>query len=109
MTDAAAPPPRDPGLQPERTALSWTRTALVVAVNALLALRTGLVQGEPWLVVVGAVLFATAGAVGAAGSVRRRELDAGSFAPAPWLMAAVAVATVASAAAGVATIAVGAP
>jgi ABC-type branched-subunit amino acid transport system permease subunit len=109
VTDSALPAPRDPGLQPERTALSWTRTALVVAVNALLALRTGLVQGEPWLVVVGAVLFATAGAVAAAGVLRRRELDAGSFAPAPWLMGAVAVATVASAAVGVATVVVGTP
>lgn len=109
MTESVVPAPRDPGLQPERTALSWTRTALVVAVNALLALRTGLVQGEPWLVVVGAVLFGTAGAVGAAGALRRRQLDAGSFSPAPWLMAAVAIATVASAAAGVATVAVGSP
>lgn len=95
---------RDPGLQPERTALSWTRTSLVVAVNALLALRSGLVHGEPWLVATGAVLFAAAGAVGIVGSVRRRELDAGRFAPAPWLIAAVAIATIASAAAGIASV-----
>jgi hypothetical protein len=82
---------------------------LVVAVNALLALRTGLVQGETWLVVVGAVLFATAAAIGAAGALRRRELGAGSFSPAPWLMASVAAATIASAAAGVATVIAGAP
>ncbi|MFK4729984.1 DUF202 domain-containing protein [Agromyces mediolanus] len=95
---------RDPGLQPERTALSWTRTALVVAVNALLALRTGLVEGEPWLVVTGAVLFFAAGAVGAVGGVRRRELSEGRYAPAPWLMLAVAAATLAAAAAGIASV-----
>lgn len=106
MTDAAVA--RDPGLQPERTALSWTRTALVVAVNALLALRSGLVHGEPWLVAAGAVLFAAAGAVGLAGSVRKRELDAGRFAPAPWLVAAVAAATIASAGAGIASVFAGA-
>ncbi|GLU90763.1 DUF202 domain-containing protein [Agromyces sp. NBRC 114283] len=95
---------RDPGLQPERTALSWTRTALVVAVNALLALRTGLVAGEPWLIVTGTVLFFAAGAVGAVGGIRRRELSEGRYTPAPWLILAVSVATLAAAAAGIASV-----
>lgn len=98
---------RDPGLQPERTALSWTRTALVVAVNALLALRTGLVQGEPWLVAVGLVLIGAGGAVAAIGAVRSRQLEAGSFTPPAVLVGVVTAVTVAAAAAGIASITIG--
>lgn len=100
---------RDPGLQPERTALSWTRTALVVAVNALLALRTGLLHGEPWLVAAGIVLVTAAAAVASVGAVRRRQLEAGAYAPHPLLILAVAAATVAAAAAGIASVLISEP
>ncbi|AYZ30257.1 DUF202 domain-containing protein [Serratia sp. FDAARGOS_506] len=39
-------PPRDPGLQPERTRLAWGRTALTMAVVGLLSLRAGMVSGS---------------------------------------------------------------
>jgi uncharacterized membrane protein YidH (DUF202 family) len=101
MSDQAA---RDPGLQPERTSLSWSRTALIVAVNALLALRTGFVEGEDWLVVAGVVLVGAAAAVAAVGTVRRRQLDAGQFAPPASLIVAIAAVTVVAAAAGIGSI-----
>jgi hypothetical protein len=72
VTDATVG--RDPGLQGERTALSWTRTALAIAVNALLALRTGWAAGEPALAVLGAILLLAAGAAVLYGNRRGRAL-----------------------------------
>lgn len=96
----------DPGLQPERTALAWSRTALALAVNALLSMRAGFVAGEPWLVAVGAVLFATSGAAVAVGTVRRRQLrgDRLVITPPRGTLVGVAVATVVASIGGVASV-----
>jgi hypothetical protein len=75
MSAYSLPAPGDPGLQPERTALAWSRTALALAVNALLALRAGFLAGEPMLVAVGVVLFGTAGGAVVVASARRRQLS----------------------------------
>jgi len=96
----------DPGLQPERTALAWSRTALALAVNALLSMRAGLVAGEPWLVAVGAVLFAASGAAVALGTVRRRQLSGHRLVITPprGALVGVAVATLVASAGGVASV-----
>ncbi|WP_350349402.1 DUF202 domain-containing protein [Agromyces sp. G08B096] len=96
----------DPGLQPERTALSWSRTAFAVAANALLSLRAGLVAGEPWLVAVGVLLFGTAGAVVVIAAVRRRQLAGAelTITPPRGALAGVTAAAVLAAAGGVASV-----
>lgn len=109
MTDAAgqAPPPaRDPGLQPERTRLAWTRTALAVALNAVLLVRSGLVVDQPAFIAVGGLLAIAAIAAIGFGVHRGRELA--RSAPAapvhPWAVLAVVVVVLAAGVAGIASI-----
>lgn len=100
---------RDPGLQGERTALSWTRTALVITVNALLALRSGLVYGQLGLTLVGVVLVLAAIGAVVYGNLRGRALSGhlGHHVPpaAPALAITVlAAVTLIASAAGVASV-----
>jgi uncharacterized membrane protein YidH (DUF202 family) len=65
---------RDPGLQAERTVLAWSRTAMSILVNAVLALRAGVVQQQPTLVLLACALLLCAAATFAHGLLRRRTL-----------------------------------
>lgn len=65
-------------MQPERTALAWTRTATSLAVNAVLLLRAGWVAASVPLTVLAAVLLGTAGLAFAYGRRREQRLDAAS-------------------------------
>ncbi|WEF10755.1 DUF202 domain-containing protein [Pectobacterium actinidiae] len=37
---------RDPGLQPQRTGMAWTRTLFVMLINSLLCFRLSMVDGS---------------------------------------------------------------
>ncbi|WP_120967209.1 DUF202 domain-containing protein [Comamonas sp. lk] len=86
--------PRDPGLQPERTALAWSRTGLAMLLNALLALRSGWVGQHAPITGLGLVLLMASGAIIFYGAWRRRHLLCGHGVVAPSAHAITAVAAV---------------
>lgn len=61
---------RDPGLQPERTALSWRRTMLTAVVAALICVRAWVVTPSAWLVVAAAAVLVVVGLTGAGQALR---------------------------------------
>lgn len=83
-------PLRDPGLQPERTALAWNRTALAGLTNAGLALRAGIVSDQWLVMMLGGILLVAAVAMMTFGALRRKRLAIGepAMAPHPMTMAA---------------------
>jgi uncharacterized membrane protein YidH (DUF202 family) len=79
--------PRDPGLQPERTALAWQRTSLSAGVVAVLLLRTAVIRGSAF----GLAAAACALAMVITAWLMGRRLGA-RHAPRPVLVAMVAAA-----------------
>lgn len=77
-TPLRSPAVRDPGLQPERTALSWTRTSLAILANGLLIAGRELPshpgQWEVLPIVMAAGSVASALVVYLIGRHRRRSL-----------------------------------
>lgn len=92
---------RDPGLQPERTALAWDRTALALAANAALVVRSGLQAHNAALLSAGVVLLGLAVALTGVGLFRRRQLaSARPAAPMPTLIGLAAASAVLAGACG---------
>lgn len=91
---------RDPGLQGERTALAWTRTSLVMAVNATPVLRAGMQADDAGLIGLGVILALIALGVFMAGAHRRQQLAARPSAPADAVMRWTAASVILAAMAG---------
>lgn len=71
------PPKRlnDVGLQPQRTVLSWFRTAAVVFVNALLLIRVGSHTSNLGYVIIGIMLLLLATAIYAYSLIRNQKVN----------------------------------
>lgn len=72
----------DVGLQAERTALAWRRTALGVTVNAILLLRLGLQHSSSLVTFAGIFLCAASGLMVHLASSRSEMILSGRPAPA---------------------------
>ncbi|WP_456269131.1 DUF202 domain-containing protein [Kushneria sp. AK178] len=86
---------RDPGLQPERTGLAWTRTAFVMLLISALLLRGGFVHHEHGLAWTGLALLIATGATYAWAGVRLRVITishAPITVPATWAIRVAALA-----------------
>nr|WP_113868677.1 DUF202 domain-containing protein [Brenneria salicis]NMN90057.1 uncharacterized protein DUF202 [Brenneria salicis ATCC 15712 = DSM 30166]RBP59261.1 uncharacterized protein DUF202 [Brenneria salicis ATCC 15712 = DSM 30166]RLM31478.1 hypothetical protein BHG07_05490 [Brenneria salicis ATCC 15712 = DSM 30166] len=57
MANHTSDTPRDPGLQRERTALAWSRTAFLLLVNSLLLLKAGSTLSSLVFILVGTLLL----------------------------------------------------
>ena len=98
--------PRDPGVQPERTALAWSRTGLALLANAMLVLRAGWTTESVSVVTLGVLLLAACGAAFACGAWRRHRLVSGvvPLAPPALVIQAAAIVMLLASVSGVASI-----
>lgn len=79
-------PRHDPGLQPQRTALAWRRTALTAAVAGLLCLRVWVVDPTIWMLfaiaaMVAVMVLTTIGQIERLRRCRRNPADPRPISP----------------------------
>lgn len=67
----------DPGLQPQRTALAWSRTALSLLVNAVLVLRSYANSNDRYLLSLGVLILLSAICTSLCGMKRASDLEQG--------------------------------
>jgi len=68
-------PPLDPGLQPERTRMAWSRTSLAFMANGGLLVHAGHEPDRWWYMVPGVVVLAAGACVYLVGLLRHRQVD----------------------------------
>jgi uncharacterized membrane protein YidH (DUF202 family) len=85
-------PSQRAGLQAQRTALAWGRTALALLVTTLLIMRAGLRSGETAIQVLGGIVAIASAAILSVAVIRGMQLRGGAMivAPPSWMMVAVA-------------------
>lgn len=63
---------RDPGLQPQRTGMAWSRTMFVTLINSLLFFRAGIADDDRMVFACGILLLCVAGMMAAFAVMRYR-------------------------------------
>jgi uncharacterized membrane protein YidH (DUF202 family) len=89
---------RDPGLQPERTALAWSRTTLSMLVTAAISLKSGAQLHGPEISIFGSCLLIGFVFTCMLGKARRNAMlhTGAAISPSGFFIATMAIAALAS-------------